>query len=32
MNTETLIKHCGNLLNVINEIKQYVKNMIVKSD
>ena len=29
-NIKTL-KHCENLLRVSNEIKQYVKNMIVKS-
>ena len=25
------LKHCENLLNVSNEIKQYVKNTIVRS-
>ena len=26
------LKHCKNLLKISNEIKQYVKNMIVKFD
>ena len=26
------LKHCENLLKISNEIKQYVKNMIVKFD